>query len=395
MDLPNEAMREVTPQENNMETLIAQVQELTRQMGSLPQVFERLGRLEQSPPSVVLEGIPSPQPEVHSEIEPNEPRSKNDPQVALYKELGERVSLARTSIKRPIEFSGDDCIENPYALTYWWDEVLCWVVSFTKDPGAQLVFAIDTLTGSAASMVRHRIKEDRDALRTIDDLYGLLKKAYQTRDPGPQALNEFRLARQRINETPIQLLNRIRRLTFVINDSRDPQCFHIDGQTLAERFRMALKIPIQRSISRHHELLIELGKTPDLSVDGMAALAMKLDADYKSQQLLRSKREKLTDYPGQLASLPSKPNSKTTSSAKKEFEPSSRQRKPFRQLTKQQQVNIINAQKHLAANRPAVTDPLSAELQQLCMQNGLCQKCHSYGHDTTRCTASTIFKPKN
>ena len=52
-------------------------------------------------------------------------------------------------------------------------------------------------------MVRHRINEDRDALRTIDDLYGLLKKAYQTRDPGSQALNEFRLARQRINETPI------------------------------------------------------------------------------------------------------------------------------------------------------------------------------------------------
>ena len=75
MDLPNEAVREVTPQENNMQTLIAQVQELTRQMGSLPQVFERLGRLEESPPSIVFEGIPSPQPKVHLEIEPNEPRS--------------------------------------------------------------------------------------------------------------------------------------------------------------------------------------------------------------------------------------------------------------------------------------------------------------------------------
>jgi len=395
MDPPNEPMQEATPQENNMETLMAQVQGLTRQLSSLPQVFERLGRLEQAPPSVVLDGIPTPHREVHSEVEPDEPRSKNDPQVALYRELGERVSLARTSIKRPIEFSGDDCVENPYALTYWWDEVLCWVVSFTKDPGAQLVFAIDTLTGSAASMVRHRIKEDRDALRTIDDLYGLLKKAYQTRDPGPQALNEFRLARQRMDETPIQLLNRIRRLTFVINDSKDPQCFHIDGQTLAERFRMALKIPIQRSISKHHELLIELGKTPDLSVDGMAALAMKLDADFKAQQLLRTKREKMADSPGQVASLPTKPKSKPSNRVEKGFEPSSRQRKPFRQLTKQQQGDIINAQKHLAANRSAVTDLLSPELQQLCMQNGLCQKCHSYGHDTTRCTASTIFKPKN
>ena len=92
------------------------------------------------------------------------------------------------------------------------------------------------------------------------------------------------------------------------------------------------------------------------------ALAMKLDADYKSQQLLRSKREKLTDYPGQLASLPSKPNRKTSSNAKKGFRPSNRQHKRFRQLTKQQEVNIINAQKHLDANRPAVTNRLSAQL---------------------------------
>eukprot|EP00963_Diacronema_lutheri_P008479 scaffold753_cov390-Pavlova_lutheri.AAC.11 len=191
MDQPNEPMEEATPQENNMETLMAQVQELTRQFSALPQVFERLGRLEQAWPTVMLEEIPMPRREVHLEVEPDEPRSKNDPQVALYRELGARVSLARTSIKRPIEFSGYDRVENPYAVTYWWDEVLCWVVSFTKDLGAQLVFAIDTLTASAASMVRHRIKEDRDALRTVDDLYGLLKKAYQTRDLGPQALTQF------------------------------------------------------------------------------------------------------------------------------------------------------------------------------------------------------------
>eukprot|EP00963_Diacronema_lutheri_P000198 scaffold7_cov414-Pavlova_lutheri.AAC.22 len=48
MDQPNEPMQEATPQEKNMETLMAQVQELTRQLSSLPHVFERLGRLEQA-----------------------------------------------------------------------------------------------------------------------------------------------------------------------------------------------------------------------------------------------------------------------------------------------------------------------------------------------------------
>jgi len=118
MDQPNEPMQEATPQEKNMETLMAQVQELTRQLSSLPHVFERLGRLEQAPPSLVLEEIPTQDQEVHSEIEPNKPESKNDPRVALYRELGERMHLPRTSIKRPLEFSSDDCVENPHALTY-------------------------------------------------------------------------------------------------------------------------------------------------------------------------------------------------------------------------------------------------------------------------------------
>eukprot|EP00963_Diacronema_lutheri_P008480 scaffold753_cov390-Pavlova_lutheri.AAC.12 len=103
---------------------------------------------------------------------------------------------------------------------------------------------------------------------------------------------------------------------------------------------MALKIPIQRSISKHHELLIELGKTPDLSVDGMATLSVKLDADFKAQQLLRIKREKMADSPRRVASLPTKPTSKPSSRVEKGFEPSNPQRKPFRQLTKQQQQTV-------------------------------------------------------
>eukprot|EP00963_Diacronema_lutheri_P000197 scaffold7_cov414-Pavlova_lutheri.AAC.21 len=125
-----------------------------------------------------------------------------------------------------------------------------------------------------------------------------------------------------MDETPIKLLHRIRRPTFVINDSNDPQCVHIDVQTLAERFRMALKISTQRSINKHHELLIEFGKTPDLSLDGMAALAMKLDTDFKAQQLLRTKREKMANNLGQVASLPSKPKSKPSNNVKKGYEPS-------------------------------------------------------------------------
>eukprot|EP00963_Diacronema_lutheri_P014708 scaffold3767_cov515-Pavlova_lutheri.AAC.1 len=248
---------EQPPREVEIQALLGQIQELARRLDNLPDMMARIDHLERAAPTVVLQGIPSTHQEVPSQARGEISPSESDPQVELYKELGQRVNLARTSIKRPIEFSGDDAVKNPYALTYWWDEVLCWVVSFTKDPGAQLVFAMDTLRGSAASLVRHRIKENRDALRKIDDLYQLLKQAYQTRGPGPHALNEFRLARQRVDETPIQLLNRLRTLTFVINESKDPQCFHIDGQALAERFRMALKIPIQRNITKHHELLIE------------------------------------------------------------------------------------------------------------------------------------------
>lgn len=285
MEGSQDNIEEEIPHENGIQALLRHIQEITRRLDSLPELMTRIDRLEQSAPTMVLEGIPSSPQEVPSQIRDEHSPTKSDPQVELYKELGERVSLARTSIKRPSEFSGDDAAENPYALTYWWDEALCWVVSFTKDPGAQLVFAMDTLRGSAASLVRHRMKEIRDTIRNIDDLYQLLKQAYQTRDPGPHALNEFRLARQRIDETPIQLLNRLRALTFVINESKDPQCFHIDGRALAERFRMALKIPIQRNITKHHELLIEVGKTPDLTADGMASLAMKLDADFCAERL--------------------------------------------------------------------------------------------------------------
>eukprot|EP00963_Diacronema_lutheri_P012666 scaffold1905_cov372-Pavlova_lutheri.AAC.1 len=123
--------------------------------------------------------------------------------------LQDSKNISKVSLEKPDKFTGTELEDNPYALTYWYRDVLCWCQAYAFNrPMEQIVLAINqALGGTAKSMVQNLIMRDPAALNSVEDLYGYLRKTFQNQDPGPEAWREFHTARMKRTENVVQFLN--------------------------------------------------------------------------------------------------------------------------------------------------------------------------------------------
>ena len=125
--------------------------------------------------------------------------------------LQDSRNLQRVSLERPEKFSWTELEDSPYALTYWYRDVLCWCQACAFEcPAEQLALAINqTLTGRAKAMVQNLIMRDANALQSVDDLFAYLKRTFQSHDPRPEAWQEFHTTQMRRTKNAVQFLNRL------------------------------------------------------------------------------------------------------------------------------------------------------------------------------------------
>lgn len=325
--------------------------------------------------------------------------------------LQDSKNLQKVSLERPEKFSGTELEDNPYALSYWYRDVLCWCQAYAYDrPMEQLVLAINqTLAGTAKAMVQNLIMRDANSLRSVDDLFAYLKRTFQSHDPGPEAWREFHTTRMRRAENAIQFLNRLVQLSFVVNASYSPLCRTLTEDDIAARLQHGLPSSLQRALYKHLNHLIEVDKVPDMQPGSLAAVIFKLERDMHEQNGRETKdaagkwisrkpssrtahgtqHAGPTPTGGVAAALPAQPPTLS-----KEMAAAKRQRKRFDDLSDEQKQSITKVQQQLGGK--ALGAKLTQEEQNLCLAHSLCQRCRRYGHDQSGCKmASVMGAPKN
>ncbi len=315
----------------------------------------------------------------------------------LYQSMGESHRLQGVSLSRPANFSGLEVVEDPYALTHWYREVSCWVQGYAKDPIQQVVLALQTLTGTARIMIDNIIMSDTSRVCDLVSLFKILKETFQRRDPGPDAWKEFQRARLRTNrENVIGFLNRLLLLSFVINMSEDPTCPTVSENDIATKLRIGLPYNISNHLEQHMQLMVDVGTVPDISPWGIAATALKVEAQERERTRMTSRQNRPAEAKiikavptGAVHALPQrKPVDNTTK------QPSSgRAAKRFRDLSESLQKRIVDLQRELQ-DLP-LGAPLTQDQQQRCISNSLCLRCRRYGHDARNCQQGKPMVPKN
>ena len=228
-------------------------------------------------------------------------------------------------------------------------------------------------------------------------LFKILKETFQRRDPGPDAWKEFQRARLRTNrENVIGFLNRLLLLSFVINMSEDPTCPTVSESDIATKLRVGLPYNISNQLEQHLQLMVDVGSVPDISPWGIAATALKVEAQEreKSRVINRQPRPAETKANRTLpaAAVHALPQ-RSPPEDRSKWNASGRATKRFRDLPEILQNRIVELQKELQDL------PLGAKLtpdqQQRCTSNSLCIKCRRYGHDAKNCQQTKPMVPKN
>lgn len=315
----------------------------------------------------------------------------------LYQSMGESQRLQSISLSRPKNFSGMEVVEDPYALTHWYREVACWVQGYATDPLQQVVLALQTLTGTARIIIDNIIMSDAKKVQDLMSLFHLLKETFQRRDPGPDAWKEFQRARLRINkENVVSFLNRLLLLSFVINMSEDPTCPSVNEGDIATKLRVGLPYQISNQMEQHMQLMVDLGRTPDVSPWGIAATALKIEAQEREKARVTARvvrtPESRVSKAQTVATVHALPQSNSAVNSRNNIR-SGRATKRFSELSEFLQKRIVEVQKELQDLPLGAT--LTSEQQQRCRSNSLCLKCRRYGHDAVRCHHTSPMVPKN
>eukprot|EP00963_Diacronema_lutheri_P010891 scaffold1231_cov356-Pavlova_lutheri.AAC.2 len=127
---------------------------LQAKQASSPDELKRVGdgltapEAKDRPPASEVQPVPSHTPSEEDGL----PRP-----TSLYgSALQDSKNLRKVSLERPEKFSGTQLEDNPYALSYWYRDVLCWCQAYAYNrPMEQLVLAINqTLAGTAKAWSR-------------------------------------------------------------------------------------------------------------------------------------------------------------------------------------------------------------------------------------------------
>lgn len=393
--------RELEQERNERSSLLERITQLEAQLEALqttPSEDEEVQPPEEA--EQTREEAPATQPVALSE-------EKGLPHLtSLYgTALQDSKNIQKVSLEKPAKFTGVELEDNPYALTYWFRDVLCWCQAYAYDrPKEQLVLAINqALDGTAKSMVQNLIMGDPEALTSVKDLYAYLKRTFQSQDPGPEAWREFHTTRMRKSENALHFLNRLVQLSFVVNASSSPVCRALTEQDISARLQHGLPAYLQRALYKHLNHLIEVDKTPDMQPGNLAAIIFKMEREAVDQSRKEggpSERYKNPLPPDRTKyESRSRPSKYVTSVAAamphqaKENNPANgsiqRQRKRFDDLSDEQKASITKVQTQLA-HRP-LGAKLSQEERNLCMSHGLCQRCRRYGHDHPTCRMASVM----
>ena len=324
--------------------------------------------------------------------------------------LQDSKNIQKVSLEKPEKFTGLELDENPYALTYWYRDVVCWCQAYALDrPKEQLVLAISqALGGTAKSMVQNLIMRDPGALKSVEELYAYLRRTFQNQDPGPEAWREFHTTRMRRGENALQFLNRLVQLTFVVNASTSPVCRTLTENDISARLQHGLPAYLQRALYKHLDHLIDVDKVPDMEPGNLASVIFKLEKEAAEQPRKETKAtdeqwksryataRRNSDHRPRLEPM-RRPVAAAMPAPAKDNQDSGfakRERKRFDDLDDGQKSAIIKVQTQLS-NKP-LGARLSQEEKNMCLAHGLCQRCRRYGHDQSSCKmASVMGAPKN
>ena len=326
--------------------------------------------------------------------------------------LQDSKNISKVSLERPDKFTGLELEDSPYALMYWYRDVLCWCQAYAFNrPMEQLVLAINqALAGTAKAMVQNLIMRDPNSLTSVEDLYQYLRRTFQNQDPGPEAWREFHTARMNRSENALQFLNRLVQLSFVVNTSSSPVCRALTEHDISARLQHGLPGHLQRALYKHLDHLIEVDKVPDMEPGNLAAIIFKLEREM-NERLKKDSRPTVSNWkprPGSgHSSHPTKSYVPRSTAAMAAALPSARhgdgakgsnqavrQHKRFDDLEPEQKSSIIKVQTQLA-NKP-LGAKLTQEERNLCLSHSLCMRCRRYGHDQAACKMASIMgAPKN
>lgn len=315
----------------------------------------------------------------------------------MYQAMGASQRLQGVTLTKPKSFSGAELTHDPYSLTHWYREVSCWVQGYALNDTQQVVLALQTLSGTARIMMDNIIMSDKNRVSHLPALYELLKETFQRRDPGPDAWKEFQRTRMHpVKEDVVKFLNRLLLLSFVVNMSTDPTCMKISECDIATKLRIGLPYSMSNKIEQHFQLLVELGRSPDMSPWGVCAAALKVEADERERAKATARNNKLPGTPTvrstPVATVRAMPNSDPTS-RRAATTPAGRVAKRFADLSKELQERIVRVQTELKDLPLGAT--LSPDQQKQCTANSLCLRCRRYGHDAKQCRHSSPMSPKN
>jgi len=315
----------------------------------------------------------------------------------MYQAMGASQRLQGVTLTKPKSFSGAELTHDPYSLTHWYREVSCWVQGYALNDTQQVVLALQTLSGTARIMMDNIIMGDKNRVSHLPALYDLLKETFQRRDPGPDAWKEFQRARMHpIKEDVVKFLNRLLLLSFVVNMSTDPTCMKISECDIATKLRVGLPYSMSNKIEQHFQLLVELGRAPDMSPWGVCAAALKVEAEERERAKAAARGNKLTGAntvrTTSTATIRAMPHSDPTSK-RAATTPAGRIAKRFADLSKELQERIVRVQTDLKDLPLGAT--LSPDQQKQCTANSLCLRCRRYGHDAKQCRHSSPMSPKN
>eukprot|EP00963_Diacronema_lutheri_P006868 scaffold615_cov387-Pavlova_lutheri.AAC.2 len=155
--------------------------------------------------------------------------------------LQDSKNIQKVSLEIPEKLSGLELDENPYALTYWYRDVVCWCQAYAPNrPKKQLVLAINqALGGTTKSMVQNLIMRDPGALKAVEELYAYLRRTFKNQDPGPEAWREFHTSMRR-GDNALQFLSKLVQLTSVVNPSSSPVCRTLMKHDISRRLQHGL-----------------------------------------------------------------------------------------------------------------------------------------------------------